>query len=114
MTRTDPEPITNVNIKSSAGEICPAMVSAARAAPATARPPWTAISILRRSRVSGKHASDDAEQHVGEHVGGLDERDEDRGVGGVDKQPLGANGLHPGAEVADEGGEPEPPEDRDP
>ncbi len=61
----------------------------------------------------GKHATHDAEQHVGQHVGGLDERDEDRGVGGVHEQPLGANGLHPGAEVADEGGEPEPSEDRE-
>ena len=62
----------------------------------------------------GQDAPDDAEHHVWEHVGGLDERDEDGGVGGVDKEPLGADRLHPGADVADEGREPQPPEDRAP
>ena len=33
-------------------------------------------------------------------------------MGGVDQEPLGADRLHPRADVADERGQPQPPEDR--
>ena len=59
----------------------------------------------------GQHAADDAEHHIGEHVGGLDECDEDRCVSLVDEEPLGTDGLHPGADVAGERGEPQPAKD---
>jgi len=39
-----------------------------------------------------QHAADDGEQRVREHVCGLDERDEDRGMSSADEEPLSADG----------------------
>ena len=50
----------------------------------------------------GEHASHDGEEDVREHVGGLDQRDEDGGVRGVYEKPLGAHCLHPRTDVADQ------------
>jgi hypothetical protein len=55
----------------------------------------------------GEDASDQAEEHVGQVVDGLDEGDQDRGVRLADQEPLRADGLHPGGDVADEHCEPE-------
>ena len=56
------------------------------------------------------NSADQAEQKVGEHVGDLDQRDEDRCLRPVHEQPLSADRLHPQANVADEYGKPERPE----
>jgi hypothetical protein len=58
-----------------------------------------------------QHAADDSEHDIGEHVCGLHERDEDGGVCSVNEDPLGADGLHPGAHVAHERRQPQPSED---
>src|SRR4029077_8447805 len=55
----------------------------------------------------GEHSAHQAKESVGQRIGHLHQSDEDRGVRGVDQEPLRANGLHPVADVADKKGDPE-------
>ncbi len=57
-----------------------------------------------------EHPAHQPEQHIGEHVSGLHQRNQDRGVRLMDQQPLRAHRLHPGADIADQRGDPERPE----
>ena len=58
----------------------------------------------------GQCAAGEGEEQVGQGVGGLDQRHQGRSVGQVDEQPLCADRLHPGADVAGQDRQPERPE----
>ena len=58
----------------------------------------------------GEHPARQRQQHDRHRVRRLDERDGERGVRRVQQQPLGADHLHPVADIADEHADPQPPE----
>ena len=62
----------------------------------------------------GEHACGQRQQQHRQQARGLHEGHERGGVRFVDQQPLGADGLHPGADHAAELGEPQRPERDDP
>ena len=114
MLMAAPAPSRKVKVSSSAGGMSPVRASPVSTAPMAKVTSCVPMRSRRRSNESASTPAGSARSSIGSRLAVCTSDTSVEAFGSSTKQPLRADGLHPGADHAAELGEPQRPERRDP